>query len=252
MQRAAIGLAALVLFGAQPLAGQEPRPPAHVYEAYYKISFADLDDWNRRYWDYSVPVLEKLQEEGVIQGWSQWQHQSGGSEYNIRFTARTYDWGSLDTFWSEYLSRLQAAMSEEGWTAGSRIIEEHRDEIWDVAEVHVPEGLDIAYMYASTFRVSFADMSEWNRMWSDVVAPILEQAMSEGLLGGWVRLEHNTGGPHNSKVLYMFDSWDAIDDLFGKLLGTLAEEHPDDWAKINELFRAHDDVIWVPTTRDEM
>jgi hypothetical protein len=79
----------------------------------------------------------------------------------------------------------------------------------------VPEGLDIAYMYASTFRVSFADMGEWNRLWSEVVAPILEQAMNEGLLGGWVRLEHNTGGPHNSKVLYMFDSWDDIDDLFG-------------------------------------
>jgi hypothetical protein len=104
---------------------------------------------------------------------------------------------------------------------------EHRDEIWDVGEAHVPEGLDIAYMYASTFRVSFADMGEWNRLWSEVVAPILEQAMNEGLLGGWVRLEHNTGGPHNSKVLYMFDSWDDIDDLFGKLLGTMAEARRD-------------------------
>ncbi len=237
--------------GAQPLASQEQRPPAHVYEAYYRIDYADLDDWNQRYWNYSVPVLEALREEGVIEGWSQWEHQTG-SEYNIRFTARTYDWASLETFWDEYLSRLREAMQAEGWEASGRMIVEHRDEIWDVDEAHVPADAEINYMYASTFRVSFADMDEWNRLWTDVAFPILEQAMSDGILSGWVKLNHNTGGPHNSKVLYMFDSWDDIDDLFDRLVGTMSEEHPDVWARVNELLQAHDDVIWAATTRDEM
>lgn len=251
MQRAVIGLAGLALFCVQPLASQEARPPAHVYEAYYRISYADMDDWNRQYWEYSVPVLEQLREEGVIEGWAQWEHQSG-SEYNIRFTARTYDWASLDTFWSEYLSRLQAAMPEDEWEAGSRMISEHRDEIWDVDEARVPADAEVAVMYASTFRINFADMAEWNRMWDELAVPRLEQAMKDGILSGWVTFGHNTGGPHNWKVLYMFDSWDDIDDMFQTVLGSMAEQHPAEWARANELYQAHADAIWTPTRRDEM
>ncbi|UCC83802.1 MAG: hypothetical protein JSW46_02390, partial [Gemmatimonadota bacterium] len=73
-----------------------------------------------------------------------------------------------------------------------------------------------------------------------------------GILGGWVRLGHHTGGPHNFKVLYMFDSWDDMDDLFQRALETMAEQHPDEWARMSEMFQAHDDAIWVPTTREEM
>ncbi len=247
MNRTVICFAVLAFLAPQPLASQEQSAPAHVYEAYYRIDFADLEEWNGRYWEYAVPILEELQEEGVIEGWNQWQHQTG-SEYNVRFAVRTYDWASISTFWSEYLSRLRAASP----AGGGRMIVEHRDEIWNIGEVHVPPELETTHLYASTFRVSFADMAEWTRMWTDVVAPILQEAMAEGLLGGWVKLNHNTGGPHNSKVLYFFESWDDIDDLLEKLLGTMAEEHPDEWARTNELFQAHDDVIWVPTTRGEM
>jgi hypothetical protein len=252
MHRAAIFLVGLALVSAQPLASQEQRPAEYAYEAYYSVDYADLDDWNRQYWTYSVPVLEKLQEEGVIQGWSQWQHMTGGADYNIRFVARTFDWASLQTFWGEYLSRLQAAMPESEWEAGNRMIVEHVDAIWDIGGAHVPEGADTRYMYASTFRLSFADMEQWDALWSDVVTPILEQAMSDGLLTGWVKLEHNTGGPHNSKVLYFFDDWDPIDDLFTRMLDTMAEEHPAEWARANEIMQAHDDVIWAETRRAGM
>jgi hypothetical protein len=252
MHRAAIYFAVLALFGAGPLVGQEQRPAAHVYEAFYRISFSDLDAWNQRYWEYSVPILEQLQEEGVIEGWTQWQHETG-SEYNIRFTARTYDWASLDTFWSEYLSRLREVQSDVQWNAGSRMVLEDRDEIWDIATEHWAEPeRETTYMYTSTFRVNFADMEEWNRIWSDVAGPLLQAAIDEGILNGWVKLGHNTGGPHNSKVLFFFDSWDDIDDFWGMFLGTMAEAHADDWARMTEIFKAHDDVIWVPTTRGEM
>lgn len=252
MHRAAIVVVGLALFSANPLTGQETRPPAFVYEAYYQVDYADLDAWNQSYWKYSVPVLEQLQEEGVIEGWSQWQHQTGGADYNIRFTARTWDWTSLNTFWSEYLSRLRSAMPAAEWDAVARMIVQHRDAIWGVDQVNLNAGAQTNYVYVSTFRVNFSKMEDWDRLWDDVAAPILEAAMNEGILSGWVKLNHNTGGPHNSKILYMFDSWDDIDNLFGKMLGTMAEQHPDEWALANELNLAHDDVIWVPTTREEM
>lgn len=251
MHRAAICLAVLALGGVQPLAGQEERMPAHVYEAYYRISQADMDDWNRQYWEYSVPILEGLQEKGVIQGWSHWQHHTGG-EYNVRFAVRAYDWAAFDTFWEEYLSGMQAAMPEEEWERGARLIVEHRDEIWDIGGSRVSEEMADDYIYASTFRINFADMAEWNRMWTDMVFPFLNQAVEDGRLAGWVKLNHNTGGPHNSKVLYWFDSWDDIDDLFQGLFSTMEEEHAEAWERLAALFQAHDDVIWVSTRREEM
>ncbi len=252
MQRVVLGLAGLMLLGTPLLMGQEARQPAHVYEAFYQISFADLADWNRQYWTYSVPILDKLEEEGVIEGYTQWQHETGGGDYNVYFNARTYDWASLGTFWSEYLSRLQAAVPQDEWTASSRMVMAHRDEIWDISELNFREGAETAHVYASSFLVSFADMAEWNRMWNEVAEPIMNEAMAEGTLGGWVRLSHNTGGPHNFKVLYFFDSWDDMDDLFAKLIGTMSEKHPEQWVRVNEMFRAHDDAIWTPTTRDGM
>jgi hypothetical protein len=252
MFRACICFCALALIGAQPLVGQEPPQPNLVYEAYYRVDFDDLDEWNRRYWAYSVPVLEELREEGVIEGWSHSQHQTGGDGYNVRFTARTYDWGAIETFWSEYFSRLQAVTPAAEWADGGRLIAEHRDAIWDIEEVTFVDEPEFTHVYISTFRLNFADMGEWDEMWTDVAAPILAEAMSEGILTGWVKLGHNTGGPHNSKVLYFFNGWDQIDDLFAKLIGTMAEAHPDQFARINEMIRAHDDFIWAPTTQDEM
>lgn len=247
-----VGAPALgVALGARTLTAQEPAAPAHVYEAFYRLAFDDLEEWNRQYREYSVPILTELVEAGAIQGWSQWQHNTG-SEYNVRFTVRTHDWASIGTFWDEYLSRLQEATPADEWESGARMILAHRDEIWDVAEVHVPQGLNTAYLYAATFRVNFADMAEWNRAWTEVAAPILEEAMEEGILGGWVRLGHNTGGPHNSKVLYLFEAWDHIDDLFDKLLSELAEAHSEDFELVNRLIRAHDDAIWVPTPVEGM
>lgn len=251
MRRFTLALALLGFLLPPVLQGQEAQAqeqPEHVYLAFYRIGYADLDAWNRDYWEHSVPILQDLQEEGVIEGFNQWQHDVG-SEYNVRFAVRTYDWASLGTFWDEYLSRLSEANPE----SDGRMIRAHRDEIWDIDEVHMSEGgeggADAPRIYASSFRYNFADSEAWNRAWSETAAPILQEAMEQGILGGWVKLSHNTGGPHNSKILYFFESWDDIDDLFGKLLGDMAEDDPEEFDRIMGLFQAHDDVIWVPTTR---
>ena len=244
MLRAAQLVALLTFFSAASACGQEPPQATHSYQAFFRISYADLDEWNRQYWEYSVPILSEMQEAGDIQGWSQWEHQTGG-EYNIRFTVRTFDWAAIDTFWGEYLARVEAAVPAA--EATPYVIQAHYDEIWNIGEAHVPTGVQATHLYESTFRFNFGDEDEWNRMWTEVAGPILEEAMVEGLLGGWVKLDHNTGGPHNSKIVYLFEDWDDIDDLFELLLGQMAERYPDDAATMFALFRAHDDVIWVPT-----
>lgn len=241
----------LIALASISLQAQEVRQPAFVYEAYFRIEYADLEAWNQRYWDYSVPVLEGLREEGIIEGWDQYHHHTGG-EYNIRFAVRTYDWNSISEFWAQYLERVEAAMPAGEWTATERMLVEHDDEIWEIGELNTRPDFELTHLYSSMFRVSFADMEVWNDLWSDVSGEILAEAMDDGLLGGWVRLDHNTGGPYNSKHLFLFDDWDSIDDvIFERMIGGLMEAQPDVWTRLNRLFHDHTDVIWERTTNEE-
>ena len=252
MRKTPVIFAGALMFAVAPLTAQEA--PTHVYEAYYAVSGSGMSEWNRQYREYAVPVLQGLVDEGVIEGFGQYQHQTGGDEYNVRFVARTHDWASLETFWSEYLSRLREVTPDEDWDKNGRIVNRHRDEIWDIQEVHFEDAANPNYthMYASTFLVNFSDMAEFDEIYAKILVPTLEEARQEGMLVGWVKLGHNTGGPHNVKLLYFVDGWDDIDDMFMKLGGTIQEQYPSEFARLNEIMSAHDDNIWVPTSTGDM
>lgn len=241
-----LGLSLLVPMAAIPAAAQEEgaRPATYLYEAYYKVNFADMDEWNRLFETYDVPVLEALQSEGVIDGWGHWEHNTG-SDYNIRHAIRLFDWPSIDTFWDELLDRTFGAMSEADREITTRIIQAHDDQIWEINSTTFAENPgENALMYASTFDVSFADMGEWNRIWNEDAIPVLQEAMAQGILNGVVILGHNTG-PHNSKVLYLFDDWDDIDDMWDLFFTRMEEQHGEDFTNALRMSRSHDDVIWA-------
>ena len=53
MYRATPLLALLLLIPALDGRAQEaPNGPAHLYEAYYKVGYGDLAEWNRQYFEY--------------------------------------------------------------------------------------------------------------------------------------------------------------------------------------------------------
>ena len=83
MHKAVLSFAALALLVVAPLSAQENRPAAFIYEAYYSVDMADTEEWNRQYREYSVPVLRQLVDEGVIEGFTQMQHQTGGIRFLI-------------------------------------------------------------------------------------------------------------------------------------------------------------------------
>lgn len=149
MHKAVLSIAALALPVAASLAAQEDRPVAFIGEAYYSVDMAYTEEWTRQYREYSVPVLRQLVDEGVIEGLTRMQHQTGGDDYRYRFAVRTCDRASVNVFWREYLERLRAAepVDEMGWAA---------------------EGGDLSHMYASTFRVNLDDMAEWRASWDDM------------------------------------------------------------------------------------
>ena len=213
-------------------------PPVHVYEAYYKINYADLGEWTRLFYEDSVPILEQLQEEGILQGWSLYNHYTAG-DYNVRFTARTWDWSALQQFWDQYLSRLA---ERTGSDDGAGLLVAHYDEIWDIGETNVAQANGPhEYMITSSFQLNFGDMEQWNTLWTEHVTPALNQAMEDGLLGGWVLLAHNTGGHENWRILYFFDEWDDIDDLFARVYD---EGDQEIMGRLDRMILGHHDQIW--------
>ena len=94
-------------------------------------------------------------------------------------------------------------------------------------------------------------VDEWNALWNDLLPEFIEAAANDGIPVGWVRLDHNTGGPHNSKHILLFDNWNAIEAfIFERVIGTLREERPAVWQRVNALLRDHDDVVWVPIAQE--
>ena len=121
------------------------------------------------------------------------------------------------------------------------MIQAHEDEIWNITSQHFSDPApEDAYLYEALFQVGYDDLDEWNRYWSESVTPILDQAMEDGLLGAWVILGHNTGGRYNWRILYFFEEWDDMDDLFELVLGQIPSD-----AAIWQQIQAHDDVIWA-------
>lgn len=131
------------------------------------------------------------------------------------------------------------------------MLQAHYDEIWGVGPmVWAEEPGSNDFMYVATYNVSFWDMDEFTDMWTEVAFPILQENLDNGTLNGAVLLEHNTGGSHNWKVMYLTEEWDHIDDVLGNLISTTMQDHPKTWDRMMDVVEAHDDEIWVPVTRD--
>ncbi len=243
MHRTLVTTGLALLLATPSLAAQqaEEQTATQVYVAQFKISYADLAEWIQIYHEHSVPILQELVDEGTIAAWNVRQHNTGG-EYNWRFALLANEWSQFGEFWGAYLGRLEERAPEASARIGA-MIQAHYDEIWDLTEVNVLPDSDYRYMYDAKFQISFAEMDEWNRIWTEVAGPILNQAMEDGILGGWVFEGHNTGGRYNWKVLYFFEEWDDMDDLFERVFSQLTAD-PELWQRFGTMIAAHDDVIW--------
>jgi len=230
-------LAALTVLVMVPAArAQEAEPATEVYVAYYKISFADMPQWIADYHEFNAPILQELVDEGMIVGFGAHMHNTGG-EYNIRQALRGTEETDFDDFWAAYLSRV-AERHPEASARGAEMIQAHADEIWEIQELNVSGG-GARYFYDAHFQLGFGDLEAWNEQWDAEVKPVLEQALANGEIAGWVEEGHNTGGRFNWKIITMFNDWDDIDEATSKLYEALPPDHAM-WGMI----RGHNDIIW--------
>ena len=250
---AAIALAAIAL-GTAPLAAAQdttlrPPQPRYVYESVYQINFADIPEWNRIYRKYAVPVLRQMVAEGVLTDWWAGDHHTGG-RYNWRFVWYTHDWPSIDNALEQYFSRFGAASPAGTPERVQRLVFAHSDEILEIGSRQLPPGVRSSFLYTASYHINFADLPEWNDIHDRVVVPVLQDLKAEGLLVGWATLLHEAGGDFNWRLLYYFDSWDAIDDFFKEFGARQEAADPEAYTRRLRLIQSHHDYIWEPVRLD--
>lgn len=231
-------LAALV-FAPTPVVAQSDAP--RVYSAFFKVDFPDIAAWIENYQQTEVPIYDALVEEGILTDYGLWVHDTGG-EYNLRMNLVTENWDALGDFWDAYFERLPAGVMEEG----GAMIRKHTDEIWVVATPPVAGGGGGAFIYESAWHIAYDQLEAYDANFEEYAAPVLEQAVEDGLITGWAKLAHDTGGPWNVELLYWMDSWDNADDLIARLTANREGMDPE----LMRSARAHEDHVWrsVPRT----
>lgn len=256
-----IALPLLALAVAAPIAAQpateQGQGAAIVRESFYQIGFAELEAWNRAFGTYVQPALEALQEEGAIQGWTTWSHDTGGGPYNWRMAIRFYEGANVNAVVDDFVARIGEAAGPASAEV-QRMIRQHEDQIWTVldasfreagaaeegAEEEVEEG-ETPRFYVASFQMNPADLEDWNAFYERTWKPALQEATAAGTLNGWVVLEHAHGGPHNWKIMLFAPDWDSLDDAWNASFEAFARDEAA-WMDALRMIEAHDDAIWVP------
>ena len=202
-------------------------------------------EWNEIYLEHIAPVLQNMTEAGLIQGFGAWQHDTGG-EYNWRFTTRFFDFASIQTALDELDARMAEAVPAELMQELQAMMAGHRDEIWEVLEVNVPEGAAPDYMYAADFFINPVNLPKWSGMFEELWKPVRAQAVEDGKLLGWVTLGH-AHGSNNWKLLLLHSEWDNIDDVWNETMAGFGEQLSDMFGMVD----SHYDNIWVPVRPED-
>ncbi len=230
---------AALAIGFAPIAAQEEEADPYVRESYWQIGFADLEGWIDAYTDYVVPALASMQEEGLINGFTAGQHNTGG-KYNFRFVMIVPDWGSIDTA----LEALNSKMAEAGTPDFSGMIQAHEDHIWRLTDLYQREGADPnQHLYIAKFNVRPSELEMWNTYYDEVWRPALMGATEAGTMNGFAVEQHEHGGAMNWQLLLLMPDWDSIDDAWAAQFAAF-EASGERFTALARAFTAHEDDIW--------
>ncbi len=209
-----------------------------VYISLYNVRYGDIPEYTAFYEANTRPILESMVAEGTITGFGIRMHHTGG-EYTVRQRLS----GTDDTNFEAAALMLNTRLAESnpsGVERQNRMIQAHADEVWTIGQLNVPEDTgNVQYVYEAQFQVNRAELPRWSQIWEDDMYPVLERAIADDLLEGYVVLDHNTGGRFNWKILWLHETWDSMDDFEAAFFAAAPMDHPM-WS----MYTSHRDELW--------
>ncbi len=236
------GLLAALALSIPADAFSQERELRYLRESFYKLNYGDMVTFDQFFQEHAAPILRAMTEAGTIQGFSARSHDTGG-EYNYRTTLRFFDWASIQPAIDEFFEKLTAAVPGGALADAQRMIDGHRDEIWEVQEINISEGVGPSpYLYNGSFRINPANMARWNELWETAWRAGFDAAVDAGQLNGYVTMTHAHGGDDNWKIIMLHADWDTMDDAFATMVATVGE---DVLGELFSLMDGHHDNIWT-------
>jgi hypothetical protein len=116
------------IFIAGNISAQSENPMLIV--SFQKIKMADMQKANNLISEKIAPVINGLVDEGMLEGWGQFNH-AWGDEWNMNVWYVAKDMDSFNKFFDEYLDRLNK-QQPEAWTELRGYIQEHKDNIYSI------------------------------------------------------------------------------------------------------------------------
>lgn len=227
----------VLLAAALPSSAQQT--PTRVYTSYYEASWGDMLEWMDLYQEHWQPRLQAAVDAGMISGFGAATHNTGGN-YNFRLVMQ----GNQDTNFDRAGEEILFGWMEEDPESFNRMLDlmkGHADEIWNLDAVNLsPNAGGWRFMYENLAEIAYADFFTYPGIFQDAVGPMMDQAMEDGVLAGWIMQSHNTGaGPYNWKVMFLFEEWGDIEEFQARFLTAVPMDHP-----VWDYFLSHRDELW--------
>ena len=209
-----------------------------VYISVYNVRYGDIPEYTEFYEATARPILESVVADGTITEFGIYMHHTGG-EYTIRQRLSGTDDTNFETAALVLNTRLMES-NPSGSERQNGMIQAHADEVWTIGHRNVPENTgNVQYVYEAQFQVNRAELPRWSQIWEDDMYPVLERAIADDLLEGFVVLNHNTGGRFNWKILWLSETWDSMDDFEAAFFAAAPMDHPM-WS----MYTSHRDELW--------
>lgn len=101
----------------------EGEPPQYLYEAAFRVNFADLESWVSQWATDVYPLLDQLMADGMLRGYVAESHNTGGS-YNWKILYFSDAWDDMDEMEAAIFEAVP--LTHPIWS----MFTAHKDELW--------------------------------------------------------------------------------------------------------------------------
>jgi hypothetical protein len=98
--------------------------------SFQKVKLSDIGSANKLINEKFAPILNGLVDEKMLFGWGLFNH-AWGDEWNINVWYVVKDMDTFNTFWDEYIKRIND-QQPDAWKELRGYIQEHKDNIYTI------------------------------------------------------------------------------------------------------------------------
>ena len=184
-------LPGLCLASTFALAQDVEAPERYTYATYLKCDTSNEGAVDEYVAKYEVPVLDKLVDDGVINGWGWLRHHTGGEWRRIRWVG-TDSIDAAVASMGNFAEAMQKAYGEDGPDMGGSC-STHDDYIWKVEAGTA--GKDRGEVGISVyFSCKITEEARADEIVKENFAPVYDKMVEDGKLASWGWQSHVVGG----------------------------------------------------------